>query len=284
VHLAILEKAYGIVMRARKHSMKVAVRPSSDSSSLAASVVLLTGFGADPPVRTDALLSCVVPPAGHHGPLEGNYLYESSPGGDWVLELTRHKTMRSHGPLRVVYRGGSLEARVFLKWRAFLYSPECPPSPAPQPSTSGRRLAPLLLKPLSLQPIPAHNWAPHWQWSLNSMAYSLAGRNALSSSDLELVSTGTFLPSGQQHLRHLYASLQEVRLLEEQEEEVLSPASLDERREALAWSMGSSLALWKQRYSAGFKFWQQVDGFDSLSSSQQRAHVERVLRLCMADA
>lgn len=272
-----MEKACALLMRVRRHSMKLALKPSSDSSILAAAVVLLTGCGAYP-LRTDGLLSCMLPSEGHTGPLEGNYLMESSPGGDWVLELPLHKTSQSHGPLRMVYPGGSREARVLQKWRALLYSPPHQPQP---PSAPGQHvLAPLLLRPSNMQPIPADNWAGTWKSSLNNMAFLLAERGTLSDSDLDLATVGTLLPSTQQHIRHLFASLEEVRL----QEEGLSPAGLDERRQALARSMGSSLRQWKRTYSTGFRFWDQMEGFEALSDSQKRAHVEGVKRVCRGGA
>ena len=274
----ILQKASSLLRRVINHSLGLALRSSADSSVLASCVVLLTGCGAYP-LRTDGLLSCVLPSEGHTGPLEGNYLLETSPWGDWVMELPKHKTSLSHGPLRMVYPGASREARVLRKWRALLYSPPHQPQP---PSAPGLHvLSPLLLRPNNLQPISADNWAGTWKSSLSSMAFLLAEKGTLSDSDLYLATTGALLPSTQQHIRHMYASLKEVMLLEEVGP---SPASLDERREALARPMGSSLRQWKRTYSTGFKFWEQVEGFEALSDAHKRAHVEGVKRVCMGGA
>jgi hypothetical protein len=282
----MLEVAHGLVMKVMANSMEGALEDVDDPAGMAAAVLLATGYGTHP-IRVDALMACSMPSCSMGSSFmqckfpgcscsllcKGNAL-EQLPDGDWELKLVHHKSAQpGDAPFTVVWPADSMEGQLFTAWRKSLYSGQ------PHLSFTTVDVAPLLLHPQSLKPISEGNWASAWQWALDTMCFRLGEVGGLTLVELDsLIIDSKLLPKCQQQLRHLWASLMDSRLVNQQPS--LGAKQLKKERKRLAMSMGSSLTQWLQVYTKGYHFWSNISNWERWDESLKMFHIQDVLEEC----
>lgn len=247
-----------IMNKILRRSIKAALEPGAEASTLASAIMLMTGYGDL--LRVEALTACKLPDrsmpdsavhCSYRSCLDptcrGNVVEELE-GGSWRM-LLEH-TKRGH-PHQVEWPCSSRVARLLTAWREFLYS-----GSVPLPADG---VAPLLMNPQptggkgkrkELQPIRQGNWASAWQASVATMARQ---PGMLKHKERELVLREeeglAILPSTQQQLRHFKSSLKESRLIN------CSEGMKRRERARLAEAMDTGIKDWLSIYSRGYSFW-----------------------------